>query len=58
MSYDPLPPTDSINLYKGAAGSAVGSTEIEDPNPLRVFFRSMMPNFDPAGPIPEALVGA
>ena len=46
MSYDPLPPTDGINLYKGSGSG--GGAEIDDDNPLRVFFRLFMPNFNPA----------
>lgn len=50
MSYDPLPPTDTIDLYTRTSKL----TQIDDPSALRVFFRSLLPNFNPSDPIPEA----
>lgn len=49
MSYDPLPPTDSIDTYTRASRR----TQIDDPSALRMFFRSLMPNFDPNEPVPD-----
>ncbi len=53
MSYDPLPPTDAIDTYKRSDGSR---PNLDDPNVLGMFFRSLLPNFnpnDPAAPAPE-----
>ena len=54
MSYDPLPPSDSIDTYSynggrpgsGGSRSAGESTE----NTLRMFLRSLLPNYDPNDP--------
>ncbi|CAH0547273.1 unnamed protein product [Brassicogethes aeneus] len=43
MSFDPLPPKDSINLYtKPRRPTLLGNTST---NPLSIFFRSLLPNF-------------
>ena len=49
MSFDPLPPVDSINLYERTSRPTV----VDDPSSLRLFFRSMLPNFDPNQELPE-----
>ena len=49
MSYDPLPPIDSIDLYT----RSTQRTQIDDPSAFRMFFRSLMPNFNPNEPVPE-----
>lgn len=41
MSYDPLPPTDAITSYSRPPRTAPP----EDQNTLRIFFRSIFPNF-------------
>jgi len=56
LSYDPLPPSDSIDTYSynggrpgsGGSRSAGESTE----NTLRMFLRSLLPNYDPNDPSP------
>ena len=53
MSYDPLPPTDTIDVYTRSSRR----TQIEDPSALRMFFRSLMPNFDPNEQVPDAAEG-
>ena len=52
MSFDPLPPADSVNLY--SAEVQQGRRAVDDPNSLALFFRSMLPNFDPNATVPEA----
>lgn len=54
MAYDPLPPVDSVNLYEKNGRQP---TAVDDPSALRVFFRSMLPNFDPTAPVPEPQQG-
>jgi len=58
MSYDPLPPTDSIDTYPRSTN---GRPNFEDPSILGMFFRSLMPNFNPnaadQGDLPEGAVG-
>lgn len=49
MSYDPLPPTDTMDTYTREARR----TQIDDPSALRMFFRSLMPNFDPNEQVPD-----
>ena len=53
MAYDPLPPQDSIDLYTKMSRP----TQIDDPSALRLFFRSILPNFNPNDPLPEAPIG-
>uniref|UniRef100_A0A1B6HFN7 Uncharacterized protein n=1 Tax=Homalodisca liturata TaxID=320908 RepID=A0A1B6HFN7_9HEMI len=40
LSFDPLPPVDSINLYSRP-------TRYQNPSAFYMFFRSLMPNFNP-----------
>ena len=47
MSYDPLPPVDSIDTY---SRSQTGRPNLEDPSVLSMFFRSLLPNFNPNDP--------
>ena len=44
MSFDPLPPTDSLDLYKSDARGGGGGTD--DSGTLSLFLRSLLPNFD------------
>ncbi|KAJ8962953.1 hypothetical protein NQ314_005670 [Rhamnusium bicolor] len=44
LSFDPLPPKDSINLYTRPRRPAL---PISNSNPLGIFFRSILPNFNP-----------
>ncbi|KAG5889570.1 hypothetical protein JTB14_018555 [Gonioctena quinquepunctata] len=44
MSYDPLPPKDSINLYSRPKRPTVANSSA---NPLGIFFRSILPTFNP-----------
>eukprot|EP00094_Tigriopus_californicus_P004563 TCALIF_04395-PA protein Name:"Similar to TCF25 Transcription factor 25 (Homo sapiens)" AED:0.08 eAED:0.08 QI:269/0.62/0.55/1/1/1/9/131/672 len=47
LNFDPLPPIDSIDLYtKRNQGNM--QYPPGDPNALSLFFRSMMPNYNPA----------
>lgn len=48
LSYDPLPPVDSIDLYKPGGGGSSSGSAAGAANPLSVFFRSLLPNYDPA----------
>ena len=48
MSFDPLPPTDSIDLYKSDARRGGGGTD--DSGTLSLFLRSLLPNFDVNAP--------
>ena len=55
MSYDPLPPSDSIDTYSyngGRPGSGGGSRSAGESteNTLRMFLRSLLPNYDPNDP--------
>ena len=52
MSFDPLPPTDSIDLYKSDARRGGGGTD--DPGTLSLFLRSLLPNFDVNAPAAQA----
>jgi len=54
MAYDPLQPLNSINTYV----TPERHTALDDPSALRMFFRSILPNFNPADPLPEAVEGA
>lgn len=45
LMYDPLPPTDSINIYKRPTMSS-GSRILPDASPLSMFFQSLLPNFN------------
>jgi hypothetical protein len=47
MSYDPLPPSDSIDTYKRTENGGSGKPNLDDPSVLGMFFRSLLPNFDP-----------
>lgn len=49
LSYDPLPPVDSIDTYK-KSGSQGSRPNLDDPSAFRMFFRSLMPNFNPNDP--------
>lgn len=53
-SWDPLPPLDSINTYVTPARA---TTAVDDPNALRMFFRSLLPNFNPNDPVDPAAAG-
>jgi len=55
LSFDPLPPADSLDTYDvmAARARARGPTEADDPNVLRVFLRSLMPNWSPDNPRPQ-----
>jgi hypothetical protein len=48
LAWDPLPPVNSINTYVTPARQP---TAIDDPSALRMFFRSLLPNFNPADPL-------
>lgn len=48
LAWDPLPPLNSINTYVAPARQP---TAIDDPSALRMFFRSLLPNFNPADPL-------
>jgi len=48
LAWDPLPPVNSINTYVAPARQP---TAIDDPSALRMFFRSLLPNFNPADPL-------
>ena len=52
MSFDPLPPTDSIDLYKGDTRRGGGGTD--DSGTLSLFLRSLIPNFDANAPAAQA----
>ncbi len=62
LSYDPLPPADSVDLYshekqRGGGWRTAGEAAAADEGNLALFFRSMMPNFDPSAPAPQAAEG-
>lgn len=44
LSFDPLPPKDSINTYTRPKKPTI---PINNYNPLGMFIRSMLPNFNP-----------
>ncbi|CAL4068759.1 unnamed protein product, partial [Meganyctiphanes norvegica] len=52
MSYDPLPPSDSVCSYTRPPSedrpNAANSSSM-----LTTFFRSLMPNYDPSAPEPQ-----
>ena len=52
MSYDPLPPTDAIDAY---SRNQSNRPNLEDPSVLGMFFRSLLPNFNPNDPNPPQL---
>ena len=54
-SWDPLPPLDSINTYTRPPRAV---TVVDDPNALRMFFRSLLPNFNPNDPQEAVADGA
>lgn len=43
--YDPLPPLDSVNIYKRPVMSN-GSRLLPDASPLSMFFQSLLPDFN------------
>ena len=47
LAWDPLPPVNSINTYVAPERQP---TAIDDPSALRMFFRSLLPNFNPDAP--------
>merc|ERR1712112_465539 len=51
LAWDPLPPLNSINTYVAPERQ---STNIDDPSALRMFFRSLLPNFNPDDPLAAA----
>ena len=53
MSYDPLPPLDSIDTYSRSGPGR--SSNLDDPSILGMFFRSLLPNFNPNDPNPPDL---
>jgi len=55
MSYDPLPPTDTIDAY---SRNQSNRPNLEDPSVLGMFFRSLLPNFNPNDPNPPQDEGA
>ena len=55
LAWDPLPPINSINTYTAPERQP---TAIDDPSALRMFFRSLMPNFNPEAPTQAAVEGA
>lgn len=52
MSFDPLPPKDSINIYSKPKRPTVSNNSTL---PLGIFFRSILPNFNPAQIPPNLL---
>ena len=50
MSYDPLPPTDAIDAY---SRNQSNRPNLDDPSVLGMFFRSLLPNFNPNDPNPQ-----
>ena len=55
LAWDPLPPLNSINTYVAPERQP---TAIDDPSALRMFFRSLLPNFNPADPLPAGAAAA
>ena len=55
LAWDPLPPLNSINTYTAPERQP---TNIDDPSALRMFFRSLLPNFNPAEPLEQQIDGA
>ena len=55
LAWDPLPPHNSINTYVAPERQ---TTVIDDPSALRMFFRSLLPNFNPADPLPAGAAAA
>lgn len=45
LMYDPLPPHDSVNIYKRPVMSN-GSRLLPDASPLSMFFQSLLPEFN------------
>ena len=56
LSYDPLPPSDSINVYTEKDKNR-GAGSIDDPSAFRMFFRSLLPNYNPNDPNPQRADG-
>jgi hypothetical protein len=52
LGFDPLPPKDSINIYTKPKRPTVATNSSI---PLGIFFRSILPNFDP-NQIPQNLL--
>merc|ERR1719510_231431 len=50
LSHDPLPPLDSINTYTDQKQNIRGAGSIDDPSAFRMFFRSLLPNYNPNEP--------
>lgn len=53
MSFDPLPPKDSVNVYERPLPATVVNNSS---NPLLMFLGSLMPDFNPnqpVAPVPE-----
>ena len=51
LSYDPLPPPDSIDIYKDQKENQGGAgNSIDDPGAFRMFFRTLLPNYNPNDP--------
>lgn len=60
LMYDPLPPIDSINIYKRPILSTA-SRLLPDASPFSMFFQSILPNFnvqDGTFVAPEAVAAA
>lgn len=45
LMYDPLPPLDSINIYKRPVLKQTSRT-LSDASPFSMFFQSLLPNFN------------
>lgn len=45
VMYDPLPPSDSINIYERPT-MATTSNSLPDASPFSMFFQSLLPNFN------------
>lgn len=52
VSYDPLMPLNSINTYQTPERQSIA---LDDPSAFRMFFRSILPNFNPTDPLQPAL---
>ncbi|WAR13303.1 TCF25-like protein [Mya arenaria] len=54
LSYDPLPPVDSVDAYTRPARPNQAQV---DGSAMSMFLRSLLPNFNPNEPVPEGAVG-
>ncbi|XP_052269537.1 transcription factor 25-like isoform X2 [Dreissena polymorpha] len=54
LSYDPLPPLDSVEAYKRPSRPSRAQTES---SAFSMFLRSLMPNFNPNEAVPDGAVG-